>query len=39
MGEVVDMDEYVGVFQGMDDEVPVFAVVIHAAVSIVFACR
>ena len=32
------MSEYVGVFQVMDDEVAVLAVVIDAAVSVVFVC-
>ena len=33
------MDKYVSVFQGMGDEVAVLAVVIDAAVSVVFASR
>ena len=38
-GEDVDMGECVGVIQGMGDEVAVLAVVIHAAVWVVFACH
>ena len=38
-GESVDMDECVSVFQGMGDEVEVLAVVIDAAVLVVFASR